>query len=75
MPTKTTMEFINALLANQAESKTGKTDPKFEGKFYAKYTDTAMHYMGWVAVDNSALEAFTEDFPTKAEAIAWLNEF
>ena len=71
MPTKTTMEFINALLANQYDSKTGKTDPSFEGKFYAKYIYPDM---GWVAVDNSSLEAFTEDFPTKAKAIAWLNE-
>jgi len=72
MPTKTTMEFINAILANLFESKTGKTDLEYAGKFYAKYTDPDM---GWVAVDNSSLEAFTEDFPTKAEAIAWLNEF
>lgn len=70
--TKTTMEFINAIFADLFNGKTGKTDPQFKGKFYAKYADPDM---GWVAVDNSSLEAFTEDFPTKAAAISWLNEF
>ena len=68
-PTKTTMEYINAILASIWNRH--KTPEEFRGKFYAKYIDPDM---GWVACDNSSLEAFTEDFPTMAAAVNWLNE-
>ena len=68
MPTKTTMEYLNAILQNLGDR--GHTDEEFRGKFYAKYIDPDM---GWCAIDNSGLNAWTEDFPSKAAAIAWLN--
>lgn len=69
MPTKTTMEYLNAILSNLGNRF--HTDEEFRGKFYAKYRDPDM---GWCAIDNSNLEAWTEDFPTMAAAVNWLNE-
>lgn len=68
-PTKTTMEYLNAILGNLGNGY--RTDEQFRGKFYAKYADPDM---GWCAIDNSTLQAWTEDFPTMAAAVNWLNE-
>lgn len=39
------------------------------GRFYAKEGDV------WVAIDNSNGCAWTEEFPSKKAAKAWLNEY
>lgn len=64
---KVSVKELNELL--DSADRGGKYKPY--GYFYA-YDPTGNAYK-WVAVDNGTGDAWTEEFATEQDAIAWLN--
>lgn len=64
---KVSMKELHEIL--DSADRGGKYRPY--GYFYA-YDPTGSAYK-WVAVDNSTGDAWTEEFATEQDAIAWLN--
>ena len=64
---KVSMQELHKIL--DSAEREGKYRPY--GYFYA-YNPNGKYY-NWVAIDNGTGAAWTEEFATETEAIAWLN--